>query len=153
MYSSDITGTGENGEDEPVAALRAGLRSNVLLIRAPQAPAAELGWHIIGHRVDAIDSYRMFTLSDGVTYQWTTSGKFLEKVANVGEKESEVRERIAQVIPAGKGGFNIKVDESKIPREMAIASAMCSYIDQWNTDFAVGGIYLAHQPRQVRWKR
>lgn len=153
MYSSQIRGTGEAGEDEPVAAVRAGLRSNILLIRLPDVPAAELGWHIIGHRVDAIDSYRMFQLADGQTYQWTTSGKFLERVTNLGEKESEIRERIGQVIPAGKAGFTLKVDETKIPKELALSSALCSYIDQWNTDLSIGGIYLAHQPRQIRWKR
>lgn len=153
MYSSAITGTGENGEDEPVAAIRAGLRSNVLLIRAPDAPAAELGWHIIGHRVDANDSYRMFTLADGNTYQWTSKGMWLEKVQNLGEKESEIRERIAQVIPNGSNGFTLKVDESKIPRELALGSALCSHIDQWNTNIEVGGIYYARQPNQVRWKR
>lgn len=153
MYSSSITGTGPEGEDEPVAAIRAGLRSNVLLIRAPGAPAAELGWHIIGHRVDANDSYRMFTMADGFTYQWTSKGKWLEKVHNVGEKESEVRERIAQVIPNGVNGFTLRVYETKIPREMALGSALCSHIDQWNTNIEVGGIYYARQPQQVRWKR
>ncbi|CDK28177.1 unnamed protein product [Kuraishia capsulata CBS 1993] len=153
MYSSAISGTGTDGIDEPVATLRAGLRSNVLLIRAPEVPYAELGWHVIGHRVDAIDSYRIFTLADGATYQWTTSGKFLEKVTNLGEKESEIRERIGQVIPAAGAGFTLKVDETKIPREIALSSALISYIDHWNTELAVGGIYYAPQPRQVRWKR
>ncbi|VEU20413.1 DEKNAAC101334 [Brettanomyces naardenensis] len=153
MFSSDIRATGPNSEDEPCATLRAGLRSNVLLIRAPEAPVAELGWHVISHRVDALDAYRMFTLADGATYQWTTKGKFLEKVRNVGEKESEVRERIGQVISAGGTGFDLIVDESKIPREMALASAMCSYIDHWNTNLDFGGIYNARQPGHVRWKR
>ncbi|KAK6465642.1 hypothetical protein DFJ63DRAFT_27491 [Scheffersomyces coipomensis] len=153
MYSSSITGTGPDGEDEPVADVRAGLRSNVLLIRAPDVPASELGWHIIGHRVDANDTYRMFTLADGFTYQWTSRGKWLEKVYNLGEKESEIRERIGQVIPNGDNGFTLKIDESKMPREIALGSALCSYIDQWNTNIEVGGIYYARQPNQVRWKR
>ncbi|KAG7889290.1 hypothetical protein KL905_002467 [Ogataea polymorpha] len=153
MYNSEILGTGPNGEDEPCAALRAGLRSNILLIRAPDVPVTELGWHIINHRVDALDQYRMFTLADGATYQWTTEGKFLERVKNVGEKESEVRERIGQVIPAGASGFTVKVDESKIPKELALASALCSYVDHWNTNLAVGGIYYARKYSHVRWKR
>ncbi|ABN64275.2 predicted protein [Scheffersomyces stipitis CBS 6054] len=153
MFSSAITGTGPEGEDEPVAAIRAGLRSNVLLIRAPDVPAAELGWHVINHRVDANDSYRMFTLADGFTYQWTNRGKWLEKVHNLGEKESEIRERVGQVIPHGANGFTLKVDETKIPRELALSTALCSYIDQWNTNIEVGGIYYARQPGQVRWKR
>lgn len=153
MYSRSITGTGPNGEDEPVADVRAGLRSNVLLIRAPTIPAAELGWHIINHRVDANDSYRMFTMADGYTYQWTSKGRWLEKVHNVGEKESEVRERIGRVIPNGVNGFTLVIDESKICREMALSSALCSHIDHWNTSIEVGGIYYAKQPGQVRWKR
>lgn len=153
MYSSAIIGTGENGEYEPVADVIAGLRSNVLLIRAPGVPASELGWHVIGHRVDANDSYRMFTMADGFTYQWTSKGKWLEKVHNVGEKESEIRERIAHVTPNGANGFTIRVDENRMPREMALGSALCSYVDQWNTNIDVGGIYYARQPNQVRWKR
>ncbi|KAF6008157.1 hypothetical protein HII13_003941 [Brettanomyces bruxellensis] len=146
MYSNAIRATGPNGEDEPCATLRAGLRSNVLLIRAPEAPVAELGWHVISHRVDALDAYRMFTLADGATYQWTTKGKYLERVKNVGEKESEV-------VPAAASGFDLIVDDTKIPREMALASALCSFIDHWNTNIDVGGIYYARQPRHVRWKR
>ncbi|GMG20336.1 unnamed protein product [Ambrosiozyma monospora] len=152
MFSSDVKGTAANGDDEPVAALRAGMRSNVLLIRAPDAPVSELGWHIISHKVDALDAYRMFTLSDGNTYQWTTEGKFLERVKNLGEKESEVRERIAQVVPGGNG-FNLIVDDSKIPRELALATALISFIDQWNTINHFGGIYFARQRWHASWKR
>ncbi|RLV96094.1 hypothetical protein JA1_000632 [Spathaspora sp. JA1] len=153
MYSRSISGTGKDGEDEPVADVRAGLRGNVLLIRAPDGAAAELGWHIINHRVDAIDSYRMFTLANGNTYQWTYRGKYLEWVHNLGEKESEVRERIGQVIPNGFSGFTLLIDETKMPREIALSTALCSYIDQWNTNIEVGGIYYARQKGQVRWKR
>ena len=153
MYSSAISGTGPNGEDEPVADVKAGLRGNVLLIRAPDGAAAELGWHITNHRVDAIDSYRMFTLADGVTYQWTYRGKWLEMVHNLGEKESEIRERIGQVVPNGNNGFTLFINESKMPREMALSTALLSYIDQWNTTNEVGGIYHAKQPGQIRWKR
>lgn len=141
------------GIEEPTAALRAGLRSNVLMIKHGSGDHAELGWHVIGHRVDAIDSYRMFQLSDGRTYQWTTRGMFMELVHNLGEKESEVRERVASVTLNGQYGFTIKVDESKVSREMAITTAMISYIDQWNTQFGVGGIYYPYQAYQVRWKR
>ena len=153
MFSQDILHTGPNGEDEPIANVRAGLRGNVLLIRAPQAPAAELGWHIINHRVDAIDTYRMFTLCDGNTYQWTYRGQWLEKISNVGEKESEVRERLGRVVPNGDFGFTLFIDESKMVREMALSTALCSYIDQWNTNLEVGGIYYGRQKGQVRWKR
>lgn len=153
MYSSQIRHTGPKGEDEPVATCRAGVRSNVLLIRAPSAPVSELGWHPITHKVDALDAYKMFTLADGNTYQWTTEGKFLEKVKNLGEKESEVRERIGRVVPAGNVGFNLIVDETKIPREIALCTALCSWVDQWNTNLAFGGIYYARQPFHASWKR
>ncbi|GMF42477.1 unnamed protein product [[Candida] boidinii] len=139
---------------EPVATLRAGLRSNVLLIKSSTAPVSELGWHIVSHKVDAVDAYRMFTLlSDGSTLQWTSSGKYLERVKNLGEKESEVRERIAVVEPAGPTGFTLKVDISKVPSEMAITTAMISFIDQWNTGLGMGGIYYAYQPFHANYKR
>ena len=154
MYSSMISGTGDEGQDEPVATLRAGLRSNVLLIKSPTAPVSELGWHIVSHKIDAVDAYRMFTLlSDGSTLQWTSSGKYLERVKNLGEKESEVRERIAVVEPAGPTGFTLKVDISKISSEMAITTAMISFIDQWNTGLGMGGIYYAYQPFHANYKR
>ncbi|CAN6595668.1 hypothetical protein TRVA0_001S01574 [Trichomonascus vanleenenianus] len=140
------------GEEKPTAAIRAGLRSNVLLIKT-EGDNFELGWHVMGHRIDAIDSYRLFQLADGTTYQWTTRGKFMERVHNLGEKESEVRERVAVVTINDSKGFTLKVDESRVPREMAIMTAMISYIDQWNTQLGVGGIYYAYKPSQVRWKR
>lgn len=140
------------GIEEPTAAIRAGLRSNVLLISHGD-DQFELGWHVVGHRVDAIDSYRLFQLADEATYQWTTRGKFMERVHNLGEKESEVRERVARVIINGNKGFTIKVDESKVAREMAITTAMISFTDQWNTMLGVGGIYYGCQPSEVRWKR
>lgn len=139
-------------KDEPTATLRAGIRSNVLLISS-NSESFELGWHVIGHRVDALDSYRVFTLSDGSMYQWTTRGKYLEKVSNPGEKESEIRERIASVTINDGKGFTIKVDESKILLEMALCTAMISYIDQWNTQLGVGGIYYAYQAQKLRWSR
>lgn len=141
------------GEEKPTAALRAGLRSNVLMIKDTDDKQFELGWHVVGHRVDAIDSYRLFELSDGQQYQWTTKGKTLEKVHNLGEKESEVREIVAKVDTKGSTGFNIQIDETKVTREMAITTAMISYIDQWNTALGVGGIYYPYQPYQIRWKR
>ncbi|CAK9440536.1 uncharacterized protein LODBEIA_P46050 [Lodderomyces beijingensis] len=153
MYSSAILGTGPQGQDEPVANVRAGLRGNVLLIRAPDAPAAELGWHVVSHRVDAIDSYRMFTMNNGQTYQWTFRGQWLELVHNVGEKESEIRERIGRVVINGTSGFTLYLDESKMIREIALGTALCSFIDQWNTNLEVGGIYGGRSVERVRWKR
>ncbi|ANB15651.1 hypothetical protein AWJ20_3288 [Sugiyamaella lignohabitans] len=140
-------------EEKPTAALRAGLRSNVLLIKSDTGDHFELGWHVVNHRVDALDGYRLFQLANGAMYQWSTKGKFLERVFNIGEKESEVRERVAAVAINGNKGFTIRIDECKVPRELAIMTAMISYIDQWNTMIGVGGIYYRYQPSTVRWKR
>jgi hypothetical protein len=95
----------------------------------------------------------MFTMANGVTYQWTMRGKWLEKVVNLGNKESEVRIRIGRVVPNGDRGFTLQIDESEMPRELALGSALCSYIDQWNTNIEIGGIYYARQAGGVRWKR
>jgi hypothetical protein len=141
------------GYEEPTATLRAGLRSNVLLIRRENGDNFELGWHVVGHRVDHLDGYRMFQLADGRMYHWSTKGKFLERVTNAGEKESEVRERVAAVTINGNKGFTISMLESEVPRELAIATAMISYIDQWNTLLGVGGIYYSYQAPRLRWKR
>lgn len=153
MFSSSILGTGPNNEDEPIANVRAGLRSNILLVRAPDVPASELGWHVINHRVDANDSYRMFTLANGITYQWTYKGKWLEKVINPGEKESEIKVRIGKIVPNGNNGFTITINENEMPLEIALSSGLCSYIDQWNTQLEVGGIYYPKMKSRVRWKR
>ncbi|CAI5756751.1 unnamed protein product [Candida verbasci] len=139
-------------DKDPMCYLRAGLRGNVCLIKA-DVPVAELGWHIINHRVDAIDSYRMFTLSDGYTYQWTYRGQWLEKIHNLGEKESEIRERIGQVTFNGPYGFTLYIDESKMYKEIALTTALISFIDQWSTNLEIGGIYYAKQHENVRWKR
>lgn len=138
--------------EEPIAVIRAGLKSNFLLIRN-DTNHFELGWHVVGHRVDALDGYKMFQLADGHTYQWTTKGKFMERVSNVGEKESEVRERVASVKILANKGFEIQVDEAKVPRDVAITTAMISLLDQWNTMYGFGGIYGGYQPRQISWKR
>lgn len=143
-------------EDElPIATLRAGLRSNVLLIKTRDGGELELGWHVIDHLVDALDDYRVFQLADGNTYQWTFKGRFLERVQNLGQKEAEVRERVAQVIPhGGRKGFDLKVNESIVNREMAIASALICYIEAWNTWLGYGGIYNAKQfGPSLPWKR
>ena len=67
------------------------------------------------------------------------------KVSNVGEKESEFEKRIGRVVPNGDFGFTLFIDESKMVREMALSTALCSYIDQWNTNLEVGGIYYGRQ--------
>lgn len=142
-----------NQPDEPLAVLRAGFKSNVLLIRSESAPVAELGWHTIDHKVDAIDSYKMFNLADGAAYQWTTRGKWLERVSNLGEKESEIRERVGHVLINGTNGFTIKFDTSKVPLELGLCTAMCSFLDQWNTNLEMGGIFYPRHKMRMSWRR
>jgi hypothetical protein len=143
------------GIDEPTAALRAGIHSNVLMIRNMSSlDHFELGWHTVNHSVDAIDSYRTFELRDGGIYQWSMKGKVMERVRNIGQKESEVREQVARVTINGSKGFTIRIDERKINREMAITTAMICFLDQWNTTFGIGGIYYRHQPMSLLpWSR
>lgn len=136
----------ETGSNDPIAAIRAGLRSNVLLIKTANLSELELGWHVVDHVVDALDDYRTFQLADGETYQWTFKGHYLEKVRNIGQKEAEVRERVAHVIVhPNRKGFDLILDESKVIREMAIATALICYVEAWNTWRAYGGIYSADQ--------
>lgn len=143
------------GDDKPIATLRAGLRSNVLLFKTATGSERELGWHVIRHRVDALDNYRMFELENGETYQWTYKGCYLEKVKNLGEKDSEVRERVGQVrVFANKRGFDLILNEDEVQKEMAIATALICYIEVWNNVRGYGGIYSAdqHEPK-LPWKR
>lgn len=145
----------EQGSDKPIATLRAGLRSNVLLFKTVDNSELELGWHVINHKVDALDDYRVFQLSDGNTYQWTYKGHFLERVHNYGQMEAELRERVGYVnVLPERRGFDLYVNEDIVQREMAIATAMICYIEAWNTLKAYGGIYKAsHYSPLLPWKR
>ena len=149
MYESPVD------NEKPIATIRAGIRSNVLLFKTADNSELELGWHVVDHVVDALDDYRTFHLSDGHIYQWTFKGKFLERVINYGQKEAEVRERVGYVrtLPS-KAGFDLYVNETIVPREMAITTALICYIEAWNTLKAYGGIYKAssYSPT-IPWKR
>lgn len=135
------------GEELPVATLRAARTSNVLMIKSPDGDMRELGWHVVSYKNDALDQYRTFQLKDGYFYQWTTSTHFLERVKNYGEKEAEVRERIAHVrTHPGNKGFDLELDMSQdVDFQMVIATALICYIEAWNTYRGYGGIYKAKQ--------
>lgn len=140
--------------DLPVGAIRAGFRSNVLLFKLADDSELELGWHVVSHKNDVLDNYRIFRLSDGNEYHWTTKGHFLERIYNAGAKEAEVRERVGQAtIYPGKKGFDLTFNKDLNP-EMVIATALICYIEAWNTYRGYGGIYGAaeHEP-SVFWKR
>lgn len=145
----------QSTDDLPIACIRAGLRSNVLLIKTADGSELELGWHVVDHTVDALDDYREFQLTDGEKYHWTFKGQYLERVRNPGQKEAEVRERIGTVkLHPNHKGFDLIINEDIVNREMAIATALICYIEAWNTWRGYGGIYLAeqHSPT-LPWKR
>lgn len=142
-------------ESGPLASISAGIWSFIdIKTPLPETLLSSysqlfLGTNFINHQSDFLDNYRVFQLSDGLMYQWTKRGMFLERVYNLGQKDSEVRERCARVMAvsnATNGGYNegftIEIDETKISREVAFLTAMVSYLDQWNTAIGVGGVYL-----------
>lgn len=92
--------------------------------------------------------YRSFYTNDGAKYSWSRGSKFLEKVINPNAGVEEVRERIAKVklMRQFKFDFEVLIDESKIDREIALATAFVSMLTQWGvgdiTD-TVGPTYIA----------
>lgn len=143
-------------DDKPIAALRAGLRSNVMLMKTATGDELELGWHVVEHKTDAMDHYRTFQLGDGYMYQWTTKGNYLERVLNPGTKDGETRVRVGQArIHPNRRGFDLVINENEVKcLEMVIATALVCYIEAWNTDRAYGGIYDAKKiGPSVWWQR
>lgn len=156
---------------KPLATLHAGIWSLINVNRPllTSFPQFFVGENKIQHQSDYLDNYRMFQLSDGLMYQWTKRGKFLERVYNLGQKDSEVRERCGHVNvhnvqicgssqfgPSLGGGFTLEIDENKICPEIAILTAMISYLDQWSTAIGVGGIYYSVKTTgagEVPWRR
>ncbi|KAK9457096.1 hypothetical protein V1511DRAFT_143522 [Dipodascopsis uninucleata] len=118
-----------------------GLKSDILF-HATDDMLRNLGVISIRHVVDARDHYRMFILPDGNTYQWTGRDHFLERVVDRGTPDSEIRERIAVARRIGTRIWEIKYDERKIAPEIVFSTVLISILDQWNTVFGVGGIFL-----------
>lgn len=113
-----------------------------------------LGSNKVRHESDAIDNYRVFELSDSNVYQWSKRGKALERVYNLGQKDSEVRERLAVVgILPGNKGYRITLDKSKISCEVALMTSLISFLDQWNTMLGIGGIYFPVKHGELPWRR
>lgn len=113
-----------------------------------------IGLNNVKHQADALDNYRMTELIDGSVFQWSKRGKVLERVYNLGQKDSEVRDRLATVslLPANKG-YRITIDNSKMSNDIALMTSMISYLDQWNTMFGVGGIYMPVSYGEMPWRR
>lgn len=98
-----------SAQDECIATVSAGIWSKIN-VRKPvdnTRPELYLGINNVIHQSDFLDNYRLFTLSDGLTYQWTKRGMFLERVYNLGQKDSEVRERCGRAIMLGNANVSI----------------------------------------------
>ncbi|VVT55325.1 uncharacterized protein SAPINGB_P004540 [Magnusiomyces paraingens] len=214
----DASGTSStvNNDDEkvtdlpPIATISAGIWSTIDFNKSANnigMPHFYQGVNQISHQSDFLDNYRVFELSDGNIYQWTKRGMFLERVYNLGQKDSEIRERcggvmmgnvrrfyesrgqsfngdysgIGQASQAGQlpipqqqqqqqqqqadffavvggsgTGFSIEIDESKVDREVALMTAMVSFLDHWNTLLGVGGVYYKLKTGgagEVPWRR
>lgn len=156
------------------------------------------GVNYVSHQSDFLDNYRVFMLTDGHTYQWTKRGMFLERVYNMGQKDSEIRERCGRVMlgsvrqfyeattpqqqqcrtldtramTSARGatvpprymavvggedaGFSIEIDETRVDREVALMTAMVSFLDHWSTALGVGGVYYKLKmggAGEVPWRR
>ncbi|KAJ8096565.1 hypothetical protein POJ06DRAFT_263878 [Lipomyces tetrasporus] len=119
-----------------------GLKSEVLFHGSDET-LQNLGLVSIRHVVEGDDHFRMFILPDGHTYQWTGKTRFLERVIDrSGTLDTEVRERIGAARRIGTRIWEIKFDERQLPAEVVFSTAIVSILDQWNTIFGVGGIFL-----------
>ncbi|CUM46236.1 uncharacterized protein AC631_00050 [Debaryomyces fabryi] len=92
----------------------------------------------ISHRDISVDyglggGNRSFYTNDGAKYTWARGSKFLEKVINPNGGAEEIRERVAKVklMRQFKFDFEVLVNESKIDREIALATAFSSMLTQW----------------------
>ncbi|KAK6462601.1 hypothetical protein DFJ63DRAFT_163711 [Scheffersomyces coipomensis] len=96
-------------------------------------------------------AFRSFYLNDGAKYSWTTGSKCLEKVINPNGGIEETRERIAKVklMRQFKLDFEVLVDESKIDKEIALATAFTSMITQWGYGEVTGTIGPTFVPKRT----
>lgn len=92
----------------------------------------------ISHRDISVDfglsgGNRSFYTNDGAKYAWIRGSKFLEKVINPNGGVEEIRERVAKVklMRQFKFDFEVLIDENKIDREIALATAFSSMLTQW----------------------
>ncbi|CDK26895.1 unnamed protein product [Kuraishia capsulata CBS 1993] len=94
--------------------------------------------------------FKTFYLDDGHKYGWTRGSKFLEKFVNPGGDDEEVRERIAKVrlMRQWKFDFELIVDETKINKEVALATGFVSMMTQWG----VGDITETTGPTRLQEK-
>ncbi|ANB11494.1 hypothetical protein AWJ20_4309 [Sugiyamaella lignohabitans] len=76
---------------------------------------------------------RHFYLQDGAPYEWSRMTRFLERVVNNGGGSEEVRERVARarLMRQFRFDYELLIDESKIDREVVLATAFLSMITEW----------------------
>jgi hypothetical protein len=150
----------ENGNCIVIGSISAGIWSKVQILPPTKAQDMDemtqfaVGDIHIKHQSDAIDTYRLFELSNKDIYQWSSRGKFLEKVYNLGQKDSEIRERLAVVKTAPDNkSYRITIDTEKISTSCALMTSMVSFLDQWNTILGVGGVYYQLKICELPWRR
>lgn len=150
----------ENGNLTVIGAISAGIWSKVQILPPTDVQSVNKLTQFavedikIEHRSDFIDNYRVFGLSGNDTYQWSSRGRFLEKVYNVGQKYSEVRERVAVVDTiSATDEYSITIDINKISTSCALMTSMVSFLDQWNTILGVGGVYYQVKHVELPWRR
>lgn len=107
FYKSDNPEDPPYGKHVLMATIKAGLWSTVETYHLFETsrPQFYLGINNVTHQSDFLDNYRLFTLSDSIPCQWTKRGMFMERVYNLGQHDSEVRERCGKVYMMGKRGL------------------------------------------------
>ncbi|KAK7203258.1 hypothetical protein BZA70DRAFT_283237 [Myxozyma melibiosi] len=127
-------------ETRPFATIRIqGLHSEIVFHNiSPALPEPSVV--SLTHAVDGDETYRMFILPDGRTYQWTGKERFLEQViAKSSQSEPEIRNRIGSARRIGSRIWELKFDETQLSAELVLATALVSIFDQWNTSLGVFG--------------
>lgn len=149
-----------NGEKTLLGTVSVGIWSKFFLApevienTADELTHIALGQTQVKHQSDALDNYRLFELSDNNVYQWSFKGKVLEKVFNLGQKDSEIRERLSKVeVITGGRGYRITLDATKISPSVALMTSMISFLDQWNNMLGIGGIYYPLKKNELPWRR
>lgn len=149
-----------SGERFPVGTVSVGVWSKFHIYQphglrlADKLSLSAAGDHKVQHQSDALDSYRIVKISDNCVYQWSKRGKAMERVYNLGQKDSEVHERMATVdILSDDKGYRITLDETKVSVTMALMTSMISFLDHWNTILGIGGVYLPVKHEELPWRR
>ncbi|KAK9383393.1 uncharacterized protein V2V93DRAFT_361762 [Kockiozyma suomiensis] len=127
-------------DSKPLATITIeGLYSSILFHQYDPS-LSQLGLVNMRHAVEGNDTYRVFILPDGSTFQWTGKERFLERIITRPlPTDSEIRERIGVARRIGTRIWELKFDETQLPAQVVIASVLISILDQWKTVFGVCG--------------